>query len=48
MEEKQDPKKLGKLAAKVIGDQKLLRSLSDKVYKLMLEDLRQQKERSKQ
>lgn len=43
----QDPKALGKVAAKVMSDRQLLQSLSDKVYKLMLEDIRLQKERSK-
>jgi hypothetical protein len=45
--ELKDPKALGKLATKVVGDRQLLQLLSEKVYKLMLEDLRQQKERSK-
>lgn len=38
---------VAKLAGKVMRDRQLLSVLSDKVYELMLEDLRHQKERSK-
>jgi hypothetical protein len=37
---------VSKLAAKVLSDRKLLLILSDRVYELMHEDLRHQKERS--
>ncbi|BAZ32220.1 hypothetical protein NIES4074_47220 [Cylindrospermum sp. NIES-4074] len=42
-----DPKAVAKLAGKVIGDRQLLSKLSDRVYELILEDLRHQKERGK-
>lgn len=46
--ENQDKSKASaKLAGKVIRDQQLLWKVSDRVYELMLEDLRHQKERSK-
>jgi len=38
-------KALAKLATKVMSDRQLLWKLTDKVYKLMNEDLHQQKER---
>ncbi|MBE9210186.1 hypothetical protein IQ244_27560 [Nostoc sp. LEGE 06077] len=38
-------KKLAKLAGKVMRDRQLLWKLTDKVYKLMKDDLKQQKER---
>jgi hypothetical protein len=38
---------IAKLAAKVMSDRELLSTLSEKVYELMLEDLRHQKERGK-
>ncbi|MBD1934130.1 MULTISPECIES: hypothetical protein [Cyanophyceae] len=38
---------LSKTAAKVLQDPLLLRQLSDQVYKLMIEDLRRQRERSR-
>ncbi len=41
----QDPEAVLRLASKVRGDRKLLKKLSDRVYQLMLEDLRYQKER---
>lgn len=34
------------LAAKILQDHKLLQKLTDKVYELMLEDIRNQRERS--
>ncbi|HEY9301864.1 MULTISPECIES: hypothetical protein [unclassified Coleofasciculus] len=38
---------VSKTAAKVLRDPLLLRQLSDRVYELMLEDLRRQRERSR-
>lgn len=38
---------VSKIAAKVLRDPLLLRQLSDRVYELMLEDLRRQRERSR-
>jgi hypothetical protein len=38
-------KAVAKLAAKVMGDRQLMSMLSNKVYQLMLDDLRLQKER---
>lgn len=43
---KNNQKAVSKLAAKVMQDRQLLLMLSDKIYELMLEDLRQQRERS--
>ena len=40
-----EQKAVAKLAAKVMGDRQLMSMLSDKVYQLMLDDLRLQKER---
>ncbi len=37
---------MAKLATKVMGDRKLLSILSEEVYKLMLNDLRHQRERN--
>ncbi|MFB8788172.1 MAG: hypothetical protein U7123_04835 [Potamolinea sp.] len=43
--EQEDRADLSKLAAKVLEDPMLLQMLSDRVYQLMLEDLRNQRER---
>lgn len=40
-------KVLSKLAAKVMRDRQLLQMLSDRIYELVREDLRLQKERNK-
>lgn len=46
-ESQHDREAVSKLAAKALDDPLLLRQLSDRVYELMLEDLRYQKERSR-
>ncbi|MBD2440763.1 hypothetical protein [Nostoc sp. FACHB-110] len=38
---------LAKLAAKVMCDRQMLWKLTDKIYRMMIEDLQQQKERIK-
>lgn len=43
----EDLAKISKVAGKVLQDPLLMRLLSDRVYKLMLEDLRRQQERSR-
>lgn len=43
--EQKDNTEISKLAAKVLEDPLLLQMLSDRVYQLMLEDLRNQRER---
>lgn len=43
--EQEDRAEISKLAAKVLEDPLLLQILSDRVYQLMLEDLRNQRER---
>lgn len=44
---KEDLAKISKAAAEVLRDPLQLRLLSDRVYELMLEDLRRQQERSR-
>ena len=43
----EDMAKISKAASEVLHDPLLMRLLSDRVYELMLEDLRRQQERSK-
>jgi hypothetical protein len=43
----EDPQAILKLAGKVMSDRRLLKKLSERVYELMLEDLRYQRERHK-
>jgi hypothetical protein len=47
MQGKEKAALLSKLASKVMRDRQLLQMLGDKVYELMLEELRLKKERNK-
>ncbi|WP_236141466.1 hypothetical protein [Nostoc sp. CMAA1605] len=38
---------LAKLAGKILGDRQLLETLGDRIYELMLEELRLKKERNR-